>query len=175
MPYWCYLVEGTLHLQQAPAQELPISPLLQKFQGGSQASSVRRKQTAAGWIFKQLLSHIPLGLPRSRRRILSSRPGNQVDVQGVSPQDPRTFQTHLGSLDLSYIGNVKEQTFGSCFDISWECGSLPVARTSEAFATEKCSPNRPFPPVHDSVCCRLAKLSSLEEGKASTEIVFSCV
>ena len=54
-------------------------------------------------------------------------------------------------------------------------GAVSRPRASEAIAMEKCPPNRPFPPVHDSVCCRLAKLSSLEEGKASTEIVFSCV
>ena len=83
MPYWGHLVKVILHLQQALAQELPVSPLLQKFQSRSPASSVRRKQTATGWIFKHLLGCTLLGLPRRKRRILAPRPSIQVEAQGV--------------------------------------------------------------------------------------------
>ena len=83
MPYWGHLVKVILHLQQALAQELPVSPLLQKFQSRSQASSVRRKQTATGWTVKQLLGRTLLGLPRRKRRILAPRPSIQVEAQGV--------------------------------------------------------------------------------------------
>ena len=51
---------------------------------GSQASSVRRKQTATGWIFKHLLGCTLQGLLRRKRWILAPRPGIQVDAQGVS-------------------------------------------------------------------------------------------
>ena len=100
-------------------------PCFRNPKAGSQASSVRRKQTATGWIFQHLLGRTSLGLPRRKRRILAPRPGNQVDAQGVSLQDLRMFHTPLGSLALFCIGNMKEQTFGGCFDIPWECGSSP--------------------------------------------------
>ena len=66
------------------------------------------------------------GLPAERKmQILPLRPSIQVDTQGVSPQDPRMFQTDLGSLDLSCRGNKMEQTFGCCFDVPCECGAPP--------------------------------------------------
>ena len=58
-------------------------PCFRNPKAGSQASSVRRKQTATGWIFKHLLGRTPLGLPRRKRLILAPRPSIQVEAQGV--------------------------------------------------------------------------------------------
>ena len=58
-------------------------PCFRNSKAGSQASSVRRKQTATGWIFKHLLGRTPLGLPRRKRLILAPRPSIQVEAQGV--------------------------------------------------------------------------------------------
>ena len=69
------------------------------------------------------------GLPAERKmQILPLRPSIQVDTQGVSPQDPRMFQTDLGSLDLSCRGNMMEQMFGCCFDFPCECGTPPYGQ-----------------------------------------------
>ena len=49
----------------------------------------------------------------------------QVQTHSVYPQDPRIFQTDLGSLDLSYREIVMEQTFGCWFASFFESGELP--------------------------------------------------
>ena len=65
-------------------------------------------------------------------RYLVDRPGIQVDTQGVSPQDPRMFQTNLGSLDLSYRENVMDRllhvvlTFPVCLGIQGP-SKIPIA------------------------------------------------
>ena len=51
----------------------------------NKASSVRRRKTGMGWIFKQLLGHTVLGLPERDMRILAPRPGIQGRAQGVFP------------------------------------------------------------------------------------------
>ena len=91
----------------------------------------------------------------------------------ISPQDPRTFHTDLGSLAPSCRGNMREQLFGGCFDFPGRVGSLPVCRASGAIAAEKCPRSQTFPALYDSARRRLEKLSSLEEGKAAPESVFS--
>ena len=93
----------------------------------------------------------------------------------ISPQDPRTFQTDLGSLAPSCRGNMIEQLFGGCFDFPGRVGSLPVCRASGAIAAEKCPLSQTFPALYDSARRRLEKLSSLEERKAAPESVFTPV
>ena len=91
-----------------------------------------------------------------------------------SPQDSRTSQTDLGSLALSCRGNVTEQMFGVCFDIPWECGSPPWEQGLRGHCHWKMTSKQALSScAWLSVCRSLAKLSSLEEGKASTEILFS--
>ena len=51
----------------------------------SNASCIRRRKTAMGWISKQLLGHTVLGLPRRHVRILAPRPGIQGCAQGIFP------------------------------------------------------------------------------------------
>ena len=51
----------------------------------NKASSVRRRKTAMGRIFKQLLGHTVLGLPGRDMRILAPRPGMQGRAHGVFP------------------------------------------------------------------------------------------
>ena len=75
-------------------------------------------------------------------KILPPRPSIQVDAQGVSPQDPRTFQTDLCSLALFCRGNMMEQPFGGCFDFPWGYGSPPWAQDLRAIATEKWLPSK---------------------------------
>ena len=88
-------------------------------------SSVRRKKTALACIFKQLLRDPTLGPPGRKMRILSPRLLSKCYPRVFSPQDLSMLQTDLGSLGLSYRGNVMERLCGSCFDIPWECGSSP--------------------------------------------------
>ena len=83
MPYWCHWFEGILHLQWSPAEHCGPLPFFRNPKVGSQVSSIRRKQTATGWIFKHLLGRTPLGLPRRKRLILAPRPSIQVEAQGV--------------------------------------------------------------------------------------------
>ena len=91
-----------------------------------------------------------------------------------SPQDPRMSQTDLGLLAFSCRGNVMEQTFGVCFDIPWGCGSPPWEQGLRGHCHWKMTSKQALSSrVWLSVCRRLTKLSSLEEGKASTEILFS--
>ena len=77
------------------------APCLRYPKARSKVSSVRRRKTAMGWIFNQLLGHTALGLPRREMRSLAPRPGIQGHAEGVFPQDPRMFQTDLGSLAVA--------------------------------------------------------------------------
>ena len=85
-----HMVKGTLHHQWAPGKEWGATPLLQKCQLGSKASSVRRKKTAMGWIFKQFWGCTMFVLPRRKTQILAPRPDIQVGAQGV----PRRIREH---------------------------------------------------------------------------------
>ena len=67
----------------------------------SKAIAVKSKNTTIGWIFKELLGPTTLGATEGKVQILPPRSRIQLPMQGVSPQDPRTFQTDLGSLDLT--------------------------------------------------------------------------
>ena len=53
----------------------------------------------------------------------------QIQTHSVYLQDPRIFQTDLGSLDLSYRENVMEETFGCWFAFPCEIGGLPYGHT----------------------------------------------
>ena len=65
------------------------------------------------------------------------RPGIQVDTQGVSPQDPRIFQTNLGSLDLSYRENVMDRLLHVALTFPVCVGPLPKVPDSGELGTEK--------------------------------------
>lgn len=52
-----------------------LAPCLRYPKARSNASCIRRRKTAMGWIFKQLLGHTVLGFPRRHVRILAPRPG----------------------------------------------------------------------------------------------------
>ena len=70
-------------------------------------------------------------------RYLVDRPGIQVDTQGVSPQDPRMFQTSLGSLDLSYRENVMDRLLHVVLTFPVCVGPLAKVPDSGELATEK--------------------------------------
>ena len=125
VPYCGHFIEVTFHSKWAWGEELRATHLLQKSKRVNQSCSIRRKKTAIGWILKQLLGCIALGSPERKMWILPPRFGIQVDTQGVYPQDPRMLQIYLGLLDLSYRGNVMQQTFERCFDSPCECGTCP--------------------------------------------------
>ena len=93
--------------------------------GWIKSCSIRRKKTVIGWILQQSLGCIVLGSPERKMWILPPRFGIQVDTPDVYPQDPRMLQIYLGLLDLSYRGNVMEQTFERYFDSPCECGTRP--------------------------------------------------
>ena len=67
----------------------------------------------------------------------------------------------------------RADSFGSCFDLPVSVGALPGHRASGVIATESWPPCKCIPAVWHSARRRVGKLSSLEEGKASTESVFS--
>ena len=75
--------------------------LASEIQVWSKAITVRSKNTAIGWIFKELLGPTTLGPTEGKVRILPPRSRIQLPMQGVSPQDPITFKTDLGSLDFT--------------------------------------------------------------------------
>ena len=58
-------------------------------------------------------------------------------TQGVSPQDPRIFQTNLGSLDLSYRENVMDRLLHVALTFPVCVGPLPKVPNSGELATEK--------------------------------------
>ena len=114
-----------------------MHPCFTNAKAWSRASTVINKQVTIGWIFKQLLACITLGLPKKNMWILTPRSSNQVDTQGVSPQDQRIFQTDLGFLDHSYREYLMKQTFECCFAFPVSVGSfLPVTALGE-IVTEK--------------------------------------
>ena len=126
MAYCCHLIEVTLNFLWDQGEELLVTRLLQKSQRVEQSSSFRSKKTAIGWFFKQLLGHAALGPTKRKVGILPPRPSIQVHTQGVSPQNPRIFQTDLGSRDLSYRENMMELMFGYWFAFPCECGFLHI-------------------------------------------------
>ena len=77
-------------------------------------------------------------------------------------------------MDLSNREKLMEQMFQCCFAFPCECGDLPyglrLRRNDESKMTSKQA-------LSSSVChsahSMLGKLSSFEEGKTSTESVFS--
>lgn len=70
-------------------------------------------------------------------QILPPRSSIQVHTQGVSPQDPRIFQTNLGSLDLSYRENVMDRLLHVALTFPVCVGPLPKVPDSGELATEK--------------------------------------
>ena len=140
----------------------------------SKAITVRSKNSKAiGWIFKELLGPAALGATEGKARILPPRSSVQLPTHGVSPQDPRTFQTDLGSLDLSYRESTMEQMFGCWFAnlVMWgpslwsqPQGKLRVKNDLQASAFKQCE----MLSTH-----LLVNLSSFMKGKASTKSVFS--
>ena len=62
-----------------------LAPCWRYHNARQKASSVKRRKTAMGWIFKQLLGHTALGLPRTDMGILAPRPSIQGRTQGVFP------------------------------------------------------------------------------------------
>ena len=75
--------------------------------------------------------------PQEHSVNFAPRPGIQIDTQGVSPQDPRMFQTDRGSLDLSYRDNVMDRLLHVALTFPGGVGALPGHRASGAIATEK--------------------------------------
>ena len=73
----------TSNVPQVRSGGLP--PGFRNAKAGSKANSVRRKKTAKGCIFKQMLDHPTLGLPWRKIRVLAPRPDVQVGAQGVLP------------------------------------------------------------------------------------------
>ena len=82
-----------------------LPPCFRNPKAGSKASSVRRKETAIWWIFKQLLGCTTLELPERKMQILPPRSRIQLDTQRVSLKDSGMFQTDLGTLALPCRGN----------------------------------------------------------------------
>ena len=64
--------------------------------------AVRSEKTVIGWIFKKSLGRPALGPTERKMGILPTRSITQVQTHSVYLQDPRIFQTDLGSLDPSY-------------------------------------------------------------------------
>lgn len=46
----------------------------------------------------------------TREKYANLNLGVQINAQGVSPHDPRIFQTDLGSLELSCRGNIHPES-----------------------------------------------------------------
>ena len=64
-----------------PGRSCGPPPCFRNPKGESKASSVRRKKRAIGWIFKHVLGHTSLGLPKRKMQILPPRTSIQLDTQ----------------------------------------------------------------------------------------------
>ena len=103
--------------------------LASEIQVWSKAITVRSKNTAIGWIFKELLGCTILWAIERKMWILPARSSAQLHTQDVSPQYPRIFQKDLGSLDFFYRDNVMEPNFGCWFYFPCTFGGLPYGHT----------------------------------------------
>ena len=79
--------------------------------------------------FQAVAKLTPFRPHKERNGTLETKVGINVNTHGVSRQDPRIFQTDLGSLYLSYRETVMDQTFGWCFAFPHEFGGLPYGHT----------------------------------------------
>ena len=75
--------------------------------------------------FQAVAKLTPFRPHKERNGTLETKVGINVNTHGVSPQDPRIFQTDLGSLYLSYRETVMEQPFGCWLAFPCECWDLP--------------------------------------------------
>ena len=149
-------------------------PFFRNVKGWSKDNVVRSEKTAIGWIFKLLQGQTTLGPSERKMGILPPRSVMQVQTDGVYPQDPRIFQTDLGSLDLSYREIVMEQTFGCWFASLFESRALPYGVSLRGICDLKMTSKKALSSsVRLSAHRILGKLSSFVEGKLSTKSVFS--
>ena len=75
MPYCGHLVEVTFTANGPKARSCEPPTCFRNPKGWTKASSVTRKKTAIGWIFKQLLGCTALGAPEKKMQILPPTPG----------------------------------------------------------------------------------------------------
>ena len=74
MPYCGHIVKVTFQYNGPQARSFELPTCFRNPKGWSKASSVRRKKTATGWIFKQLLGCTALGPLERKIRILPPKP-----------------------------------------------------------------------------------------------------
>ena len=75
MPYCGHLVGVTFTANGPKARSCEPPTCFRNPKGWTKASSVTRKKTAIGWIFKQLLGCTALGAPERKMQILPPTPG----------------------------------------------------------------------------------------------------
>ena len=134
----------------------------------TKAITVRSKITIV-WIFKQLLGSTLLWPSERKLQILPTRSRIQVHTQDVAPPYPWIFQTDLGLLYCSYMENVMELMSGCWFAFVCDFWWLPCRHIIKGNCYWKMSFKQAFSScLWLSVCRRLGKLCSFEEGKSST-------
>ena len=95
MPYCGHLVEVTFTANGPKARSCEPPTCFRNPKGWTKASSVTRKKTAIGWIFKQLLGCTALGAPEKKMQILPPTPGILC---------PHRIQECVRQISLSCIG-----------------------------------------------------------------------
>ena len=174
VPYCGHLSRAPCTSNGPPGRSWGPPPHLRNPKGGSKASSVRRKKTAIGWIFKQLLGHTTLGLPERKIWILPPRTRIQLDTRGCvpvgsknAPDNPRLIKSLLqgkhDGTDLWMLLWLSLWLWVSSLGVGSQ-GPLSLRNDLQAMLTSS---------VWLSARRRLGKLPSFEEEKASTESVFS--
>ena len=153
--------------QVAKSWELP--PRFLNPKGWTKSLAVKCEKTPIGWIFKQLLGLIILGLTKREMQIWPPMVSIQIHAQCMSPQYPRSFPKrprHTGSLTEKtwWIGPL-DVGFAFCVSV----GAFLMVTHWGGIAAEKWPPRKCFEAVCD---CQHAEFW---EKKASGNSVLSCL